>query len=389
MRIIFFICAFVVLLSVLALSADALKKGKAVGKTSVVVGKGKGGKTSVIVGKTGKTGKKGKGTTTVVLTGKGGKTTTGVLPSNNGNAQIFSSVLSLARSGLVAVTLNNYFLYAIGGNSGNNNAFANVDLYTLKTNTWSSVAPLNTPRNGPGAAALDGLLYVFSGEAPALDVVNTMEVYTPSLNRWVYGPNLTNARWNLGGIALCNLIYAIGGFQYTGSSGTTLFVSATNFVEVFDPAVGSWSSSYPQLPEFRAAFGIVVINNEIYVIGGETNFARGTTQTPTTGVLIYNPTTGWRNGTSIIDPRVGFGAAVVDNKIFIGGGRSTSGQIITNVEVFDPVTGVWSQSIYNFPTPRFNNAAGALFNELFVIGGRTSNNNINSFTASVEAQTVV
>lgn len=41
-------------------------------------------------------------------------------------------------------------------------------------------------------------------------------------------------------------------------------------------------------------------------------------------------------------PRRGASAAVLDNKIFVAGGYTSESEVTKTVEMFDPVTGVWS-----------------------------------------------
>lgn len=77
-----------------------------------------------------------------------------------------------------------------------------------------------------------------------------------------------------------------------------------------------------------------VLNDELYVIAGQTDVENATTQ-----VAIYNFSSGeWKLGAPLNHIRYGAASAVVDGKIYIFGGNYGS----DTAEVFDPLTNTWS-----------------------------------------------
>lgn len=80
---------------------------------------------------------------------------------------------------------------------------------------------------------------------------------------------------------------------------------------------------------------------------------------------------GWRTGPSLNTPRSGASAVVLDNYIYVLGGKTVSGVVLNTVERFDTLSGVWdAASIAPFDRPRVNAAAIVLNNKIFIIGGR-------------------
>jgi len=331
---------------------------------------------------------KGKGTaTTGTVTGKSGSSTSTPVRLAN------SRLAGRARSGIAAPTLNNFDLYAIGGTISSNTALSDVDKYSLFNNTWRSVAALNVNRNAPGAAGLDGLVYTFGGIGDGLSILTSTEVYNPETNSWTFGPSLSTGRWNLGGVQLCTEIYAIGGYVSAGPTpdGTGFIVGTTDVVEVYSVLTSQWISTTP-LPESRAAFGAVTINNNIWVIGGTREFLTGTAQSPLVSTRVFNTSSRvWFEGPDLRQARVGFGAVVIDNKIIIAGGRTQDGPLLSAIEFYDPLTPELGFQLASFSprTLRFNNAVGAIANTLFLIGGRVTNANSFSFTNVVEPITII
>lgn len=63
-----------------------------------------------------------------------------------------------------------------------------------QSNSWSSGAPMLTPRFGAAFGVITGKVYVVSG-ATASAVVNTNEVYNPATNTWKTAAPIPTARY--------------------------------------------------------------------------------------------------------------------------------------------------------------------------------------------------
>lgn len=130
----------------------------------------------------------------------------------------------------------------------------------------------------------------------------------------------------------------------------------------------------PTLREYAAS---VVINDEVYVLGGQL-----TGVVPpgpaTDAVEIYNPVTGiWRAGLPMPTARMGLVAVVAGGKIYAIGGRTDSlaTSAVATVEQFDPATGLWTTR-NPMSVPRYF-AAGAMLptgigDHIVVAGGESS-----------------
>jgi len=316
-----------------------------------------------------------------------GATTAGVINPFTTVRLANSRLAGRARSGIAAVPLNNYEIFAVGGTISDNTALDDVDRYNAQTNTWRLGTRLNVARNAAGGGNLNGEVYIMGGIDNSLTPLTSMEIFNKGTGIWRFGSSLNFRRWNLGAVTFCTEIYAIGGFDRVTTANVTDFVIRTvNDVEVYSLTTGFWSTT-TSLPESRAAFGAVVLNSEIWVLGGTPAFINGVAQTPLISTRIFNITSrNWRPGPDLRQSRVGFGAVVVDNRIFVLGGRTVSGSLISEIEVYDPynaAAGFQSAGI----SPRllrFNNAVSALASDVFLFGGRVSNNNAFSFTNTVE-----
>ena len=78
-----------------------------------------------------------------------------------------------------------------------------------------------TTRSGIGAAAVQGKLYVFGGEATE-GTFEENEVYDPTLNQWETAPPMPTARHGIGVVSLGNRIYVLAGGPNPGGSSSAL-----------------------------------------------------------------------------------------------------------------------------------------------------------------------
>ncbi|KPJ73481.1 hypothetical protein AMJ52_03620 [candidate division TA06 bacterium DG_78] len=69
-------------------------------------------------------------------------------------------------------------------------------------------------------------------------------------------------------------------------------------------------------------------------------------------------------------PRYGYGIGVVANKIYVIGGYNDS-IILDEVEVYDPIANNWDTISEKLPTPRYDVGSAVYDGKIYIIGGRT------------------
>ena len=171
--------------------------------------------------------------------------------------------MATARRGLGAAIVGNA-LYAIGGSTGtapcSGSPLATVERYDIDTDTWSTAAPLPSPRSDLAAVAHGGKIYVFGGCLGSVTAINNVDVYDPVTDTWSTAPaDLPTARSSMyGAAAKGNRIYVIGG-QDGGVQLTTN--------EFYTVSHDTWSTDEP-MPSARAEMGVVSHGGRIYTVGG-------------------------------------------------------------------------------------------------------------------------
>lgn len=164
-------------------------------------------------------------------------------------------------------------------------------------------------------------------------------------------------------------IYTLGGLSNKAQ------IVLDSFLE-YDPIAGSWKK-LANLPEARHHISISVVDDELYGIGGFTGpFPHWQAQDT---IFIYDfNSKSWTKGPSLPKPLGEQASVVIDNKIFVIGGRyrqaknasQFSEHIDTsNLSIFDTKTKKWSSGP-DAPTARNSHAAVAIDNKIFVVGGR-------------------
>src|SRR6266851_5606424 len=148
----------------------------------------------------------------------------------------------------------------------------------------------------------------------------------------------------------------------------------TNQTLLYNINTDSWSTGAPApLPaRAEAAYGETTHGGFLYVIGG------GNSGVALSELQRYDPVLDvWTPLTSMNTARAGAAAAVIDDGIFVIGGRQSTGgpcsggPYLTTVEKYDIDTDTWS-AVAQLPTPRSDLAAVAHGGKIFVFGGCNS-----------------
>jgi N-acetylneuraminic acid mutarotase len=154
--------------------------------------------------------------------------------------------------------------------------------YDPAADTWDDgLAPMPSPREHLGAAAIDGQLYVVGGRWSQGNVA-TLEVYDPATNAWASLPDMPTARGGFQAAAVNDLLYAGGGEAFTGGGCT--FERA----EVYDPAAATWAR-LPDMLSPRHGIAAVGLEGRLYIIGGATGAGARTLLTASDHIDIFTP----------------------------------------------------------------------------------------------------
>ena len=163
-------------------------------------------------------------------------------------------------------------IFVIGGYKIDYNRYTRssriAECYSLETNLWMALAPMNEKRFGAGIATINGIIYVVGGlsydSSSTINFLNSGEYYNPKDNTWTRMKSMRYHRYKLGLVALNGYLFAIGGKSYDFECGNSF---VTNSVERYDPEADEWIQ-VAQMSDKRFAAGVTTMGGQIWAIGG-------------------------------------------------------------------------------------------------------------------------
>jgi hypothetical protein len=148
-----------------------------------------------------------------------------------------------------------------GGRIADDRSVNTHEAYDPATDTWRRLAPMPTPRNHLGAAALNGRIHAVVGRVNGDFELTTHEIYDPATDAWSTGPAVPTGRSGVATLAHDGFVYVFGGETFADPART--FDDA----ERYDPRNRRWET-LPRMPTARHGLGAAALGTSIYVISG-------------------------------------------------------------------------------------------------------------------------
>ena len=274
--------------------------------------------------------------------------------------------MHVARSGLGVAVVNGK-VYAIGGSTESG---TNVNLggfvgtneeYDPETDIWTYKKPMPTPRSYFSIASYEGKIYCIGGitgynkSAGEFLMTKVNEVYDSATGTWLEKASLSSARYSAIATTVGSRIFLFGGrpdlrlsevYDIETDSWTTLspipisvtgYTSGSVFVDgkilvidyfsqlqIYDPKTDTWEiGASPPLHIYggdaAATIGAFTLKRA-YFFGNIGLMDQGAMPN-----RVYDPKTeSWTLGAKVPTNRMNFGVAVVDDILYVIGGRSQS-----------------------------------------------------------------
>ena len=280
------------------------------------------------------------------------------------------------KSGLGAVTVNGK-IYTIGSGTINQE-------YDPATNIWTTKAPMPTSRAHFGIATIQNKIYVIGGLQEGV-VLSINEEYDPTTNTWTTKASMPTARGQTSASVLNNKIYVTGGIEYANS-----VLKASNKNEVYDPFADAWTTKSELAYSVEVDHTSAGIGDKLYVIGGVQHVIGGSQ------LQIYDTKSDtWSQGSQPLKGQVNAASGVITDSlgreliINLGGGSELSINGIN--QLYYPQSDTWLSGA-TMPTTRKNLAVAVVDNYVYAIGGsvETGSHSIYDYfkpTATVERYT--
>lgn len=200
-------------------------------------------------------------------------------------------------------------------------------------------------------------------QAPAT-VLASAELFDPAIGRWSSTGPMAAPRFGASAVTLADGRVLVAGMDSAGVRGYGLYVEfGESVAEVYDPRAGRFrvTGEYPELGSYgrrrpAASATLVALADGGALLVG----GYGDDGMPITTTLRYDPpSNAWSETDRMRTPRAhAVTALLADGTVLVAGGEDAYGPT-ANAELFDPATGTWS-SAPPMPEPRIGGAAVAL-----------------------------
>ena len=163
----------------------------------------------------------------------------------------------------------NDMIYVTGGVS-DYAILSDMEMYNTLNNSWENKANMTTPRKQLTTSVVNGKIYAIGGfnhEINGYDSLRTVEAYDPKTDTWETKSSMSIGRSGLASAVVDNKIYVIGG-NLTEAGGGYPSSNYLGTLEVYDPKTDRWKTKTP-MPTNRQYFNAVAVGKKIYCIGGQ------------------------------------------------------------------------------------------------------------------------
>jgi N-acetylneuraminic acid mutarotase len=206
-------------------------------------------------------------------------------------------------------------IYCIGGQANSTRTGIN-EVYDPATDTWETKASMPTARNWVAANVVNGKIYLMSGYTPYPSTLN--EVYDPETDSWTTRTSSPDAPITDSSLASCvfdDKIFLFGGLTQD---------QHYQLNQIYDTETDTWSAgAYPPSSigggAAAATTGAFALKR-IYAIGPAPMYKQGASSYTN---RVYNPRTdGWSAAADMPTKRFNFGIAVVNDTFYVIGGHT-------------------------------------------------------------------
>ncbi len=248
-----------------------------------------------------------------------------------------------------------------------------VEEYNTKTKSWTKKVVTPIEMHHFQSITYKNEIWVlgaFTGPYPHEKPIDQIWIYSPKKDEWRKGPDIPNdrLRGSAGAFVHNNKIYLICGIQDGHWDGHVAWF------DVYDPKTNVWQQ-LPDAPRPRDHAQAVVIDNTLYLAGGRmsSGIIKKVFELTVNEVDMYdfklNQWTTLPTHLNIPTPRAGTAAVEYNKKLLIIGGESISqGTAHNEVEALDVKKFSW-QKMAPLNTGRHGTSAVKIKNKVYIIGG--------------------
>jgi N-acetylneuraminic acid mutarotase len=192
----------------------------------------------------------------------------------------------------------------------------------VKVAKWNPIASMPDARGSCAMGVFENTIWCAGGLAAGMKAVDIVSSYDTKNDKWTSHPDLKlpEARDHAGAAVVDGVFYVIGGrVGRTDQNRDTVFA-----LDLQKPMEGRRWFGKRTMPSSRGGLAAAAAGKKIWTFGGEGNV--NSTKGVFGDVAVYDvESESWTVGPPMKDPRHGFGAAAVGDKLYVPGGGAHQG----------------------------------------------------------------
>ena len=266
-----------------------------------------------------------------------------------------------------AATLIGDSLYAVGGRG-----MKPLEALNLKTLVWQTHPAPPVEMNHFQAITYGGELYAicaFEGKYPHETPIPNIYIYNPKQGKWRVGPEIPKdrLRGSAGVVVYKDKIYVACGITDGHYDGHVAWL------DEYDPKTNTWKK-LPDAPRTRDHISAAVVDDKLYLAGGRNSTARinKVLETTIAEVDVYDFKTGrWETlpaTSNIPTQRAGATAVTQGGKVWIMGGETVQLLAHNEAEALDPKTKRWTSGP-KMQQGRHGTQAVVYMGQIYIVAG--------------------
>jgi len=251
-----------------------------------------------------------------------------------------------------------------------------TEYYIDKEKSWQIQPEFNltTERTRVGATVWGGNVVIIGGSEKSAGHINLVQKYDFESKRWEKMAPTKFIRHSHKVGVVDGKLFVVGGYGTRGT-GNKRF-RFLDVMEMYDSSEKQWIVHPVKMKLPRKDFGMAVIDDEIFVCGGESN-SRIIADCEVFGYTASS----WLNISSMNEKRRQFGCCEYGGRMWVAGGfqgGSKKKSVLVSVEMYDPHEDVWFEQA-PLTEPRYGCTLQKMNDKLLCIGGyNTTHDPINT-----------
>jgi len=279
-----------------------------------------------------------------------------------------------------SINVLNDVIYIAGGAVGSDPASGQVEKLDISVPveefSWQNISAMSSPRTGFSLHVWDSKLHAIGGKDIENKFVESIASFDPDTNTWQEIDNIQFGNAYFNSTKYLDAIYLWGGLDTAAADTGADESNDQYYLRKYNISDQSWEQQISS-KSARKDFDAVMLNNNLYVIGGNRHSVATNTVTKI-DVLQNN----WLKANPLINYRYGSTANTFQegkiNKIYVMGGKNEDDVTIKEAELYDETSNTWTE-ILSMTEPRAYAASAYLDRKIYVFGGKNDTESISSF----------